>query len=546
MPVITYRANTLSQHFPFLSVHHGRTIIVPKQDQAFAYRANVLQNPTDEDKDVGIPQAFYMHNVMPSADGLQSIGFLQLIDPKPNTADFDEIYILRDINENRFLYSPSNGKNYVYDGNVGAWVSIVLAPVNNPTVPASNVVTVAYINGHTYIFYAKTGMFEYNSTTKVFDQVPITGVVSANLNGITASNGFLIAWDDFNIYRSSGLNALDMTPDITTGAGFSIPNDIRGKILICLPLPSGFVIYTTANAIGAVFTQNIRFPFQYTEINGSAGLTPPQQISWQYNGNFHILFTRGGLQKVDKSNSIPSYADVSDFLSQRQFEDYDDVNDIFTTTDLTTNLLVRLNIIEKRFFVISYGMTQFTHALVYDLFYRRWGKIKITHVAAFEYSIPSLYGDITWDGLQSITWDGLGLTTWTDLAVQILPAEHSKETLAFLQKDGTIKTVVFDLTPINNAGICVFGRYQFVRERLLGLTEIEIDCIKEGSNFEVKVLPSLDGSTLLPAVTPYLATNTGKFRRYLCDIWGKNHSIVTKGTFYHSSLELTFNPGSKM
>ncbi len=54
MPTISYRANTLSQHFPFLSQHHGRTIIVPKQDQAFALRANVLGNPADEDKQMKI------------------------------------------------------------------------------------------------------------------------------------------------------------------------------------------------------------------------------------------------------------------------------------------------------------------------------------------------------------------------------------------------------------------------------------------------------------------------------------------------------------
>ena len=546
MSTITYRANTLSQHFPFLSIHHGRTIIVPKQDQAFAYRANVLQNPSDDDREIGIPQAYYMHNVMPSSEGLQSIGFLSRLPGIPGTVDFNEIYILRDINENRFLYSPSNGKNYVFDGNIGVWASVPLVSALAPTIPAFNIVTVAYINGHTYIFYKKTGMFEYNSTTKVFDSVPITGVNVALLNGITASNGFLIAWDDFNIYRSSGLNALDMTPDITTGAGFSIPNDIKGKILICLALPSGFIIYTTANAIGAIFTQNIRFPFNYTEVNGSAGLTPPQQISWQYNGNYHFVWTRGGLQRIDKSNSMPIYADVSDFLSERIFEDYNDVTDTFTQTNLGSNLLVRLNVIEKRFFVISYGITQFTHALVYDLFFKRWGKIKINHVAAFEFSSSTVYGDVTWNGFLSLTWDDFGETTWNDLATQVLPTEHAKETLAFLQADGTVQTVIFDQTQTADIAVCVLGRYQFVRERLLNLNEIEIDCVQELSNFTLKVLPSIDGTTYLPAVTPYLAINSGKFRKYQCDIWAKNHSLVAKGTFYLASLVLTMNPGAKM
>lgn len=546
MPVITYRANTLSQHFPFLSVHHGRTIIIPKQDQAFAYRANVLQNPSDDDRDIGIPQAYYMHNVMPSSEGLRSIGFTKIISPIPTVNDFDDIYILRDINENHFLYSPSNGKNYIFDGNVGFWVSTALNSTASPIIPASNVITIAYINGRTFVFYKNTGLFEYDSTNKIFNLIPLIGVTAANLNGITASNGFLIAWDDFNIYRSSALNPFDFTPDITNGAGFSIPNDIKGKIVICLPLPSGFVIYTTANAVGAVFTQNIRAPFQYSEINGSAGLTPPQQINWQYNGNFHLIWSHAGLQRVDKSNSVPAHADVSDFLAERTFEDYDDVTDTFSLTKLSSNLLVKLNVVEKRFFIISYGIKEFTHALIYDMFFKRWGKVKITHVAAFEFSNPSVYGDITWAGLKELRWSDFGETTWKEFGTQVLPTEHSKETVAFLQRDGTVKLVVFDLTQLTNSGVCIFGRYQYVRERLLNLNEIEVDCIEESSNFSLKVLPSMDGSTLLPAITPTLVINSGKYRKFQCDVWGKNHSIAAKGTFYLSSLELTMNPGSRM
>jgi len=546
MPTISYRANTLSQHFPFLSQHHGRTIIVPKQDQAFTLRANVLANPADEDKDIGIPQAYYMHNVMPVSEGLRSIGFTQQIAGLPGHLDFNAMAILRDVNENRFLYSPSDGKNYVFDGNVGVWASIPLSSASVPIIPAANIVTIAYINGHTYVCYKKTGIFEYNPITKIFDIVILTGVIAANLNGITSSNGFLIAWDDFNIYRSSGLDPLNLTPDITTGAGFSIPQDIKGKIVICLPVATGFIIYTTANAIGASFTQNIRFPFNYLEINGSGGITPPAQIFWQYNGTYHYIWTRAGLLRVDKTNAIPSFGDITDFLSDKIFEDYDEINDIFISTNLGGNLLVQVTVIEKRFLVVSYGITEFTHALVYDLIYKRWGKIKLTHVAAFEYFIPSIFNDITWDRLGTITWDGLGATTWNDLLFQLLPAEHAKQTLAFLQKDGTVKTVNFELTQLACAGICVLGKYQYVRERLLQLNEIEVNSIPQNSNFTLKVLPSMDGSTLLPAVTPFLAINLGKYRKYLCDVWGKNHSIVTKGTFYHSSLELTFNPGSKM
>jgi hypothetical protein len=539
MPTISYRANTLSQHFPFLTMNHGRTIIVPKQDQAF--KSNVISNPSDDDKDTGIPQAYYMHNVMPNSEGLQSIGFKQVIAPfDPTVVDFDEIYILRDIDENRFLFVPAGGTNYIFDGNIGIWTSI---PV--PAVIASTFVTVAYINGHTYICYEKTGIFEYNSTSKTFDVVPVIGITVSLIKGITASNGFLIAWDDFNVFRSSGLNPLDFTPDITVGAGSSIPEDIKGRIVICLPVSTGFIIYTTANAVGATFTQNIRFPFQYLEINGSAGIPPPRQVPWQYNSTYHYVWTRAGLQKVDKSSAIPVFGDVTDFLSQKIFEDYNDSTDTFTVTNLTSDLLVKIALAEKRFFVISYGITSYTHAIIYDLIYKRWGKIKINHVAAFEFFIPSVYGDITWNGLFDLSWDGLADSSWSDLGNQVLPTEHAKETLAFLQADGTIKVVNFELTQLDCSGVAILGKYQYIRERLLQINEIEVNSIPENSNFSLKILSSFDGTTLLPAVTPFLAKISGKFRKYLCDSWGKNHSIVAKGSFDLSSILLTMNLGYK-
>src|SRR5260221_1290681 len=111
--------------------------------------------------------------------------------------------ILRDPSENRFLYSPSNGANYVFDGNVGVWAPIPLRSAINPLPINSPIVTIAYVNGHTYICYKNTGDFEYNSTTKIFDDVVLTGILAANLNGITSSNGFLIASGDFNVFRSS-------------------------------------------------------------------------------------------------------------------------------------------------------------------------------------------------------------------------------------------------------------------------------------------------------------------------------------------------------
>jgi len=76
MPQITYRGNLSSKTFPFVAENFGRTIIVPQYDHTYVKHA---LDPQDPDKDVGIPQLYYCHNVMPHSAGVQSVGYTQLI-----------------------------------------------------------------------------------------------------------------------------------------------------------------------------------------------------------------------------------------------------------------------------------------------------------------------------------------------------------------------------------------------------------------------------------------------------------------------------------
>ena len=62
MSRITYRANLSAKSFPFLSQNWGRTIIVPQYDNTFNRQ---VTSSADVDADVGIPQIYYCHNVMP-------------------------------------------------------------------------------------------------------------------------------------------------------------------------------------------------------------------------------------------------------------------------------------------------------------------------------------------------------------------------------------------------------------------------------------------------------------------------------------------------
>src|SRR5882762_4894274 len=112
MPQATLRLNLHSASFPLLSYNQGRTVI---------YRDAGDQSPSgvsQENRWVSVPEAIYMHNILPTAQGLQSIGFRKAIPAaSPPITAFKQIFTLRDEHENKVLFVPGDSVVYVCDGN---------------------------------------------------------------------------------------------------------------------------------------------------------------------------------------------------------------------------------------------------------------------------------------------------------------------------------------------------------------------------------------------------------------------------------------------
>lgn len=539
MSQIQYSVNLSGDDIPLLSALKSSTVIVGKIDQDFELEINSNNRLQKEKR---IPQAYYAHNVMPTGQGYQSVGYIEKIAAHPTATDFNGAFTLRDIDENKSFFSPSGGKNYIWDRNIAQWRSV------NPIIGNETaLVTVAFLAGETYIYYEKIGCFKYNRVTQLLEAVVLIGLVTNQINGICAAQGFMLAWDDSNnVYRSQSTSPLDFTPDSALGSGAGVPEDIKGKIVVILPISNGYIVYTTDNAVGASFQQNIRYPFSYKEVTGSAGIASANHVSWLDNIGEHYAWTKAGLQKINKSVATPIFPELTDFLVAKIFEDYDTTIDDFIVTKLTSQVDVAVTVVGERFVVVSYGITPpvFTHAIVYDLAYKRFGKLKISHVNCFKFNIPNLSGDITWDMLGDLTWDDLGDTTWDDLGIQILTAETPKEIIAFLGMDGQIKIVNFDLVHTNDLGVLILGKYSYVRERLITIDSIEIDNFEENYNFTLVHFNSVNGKITKYKTNPFLELVDGLLKKYLCKRpfnTGKNHSFVFKGTFHLISVILTFH-----
>lgn len=534
----TLRGNLASANFPFVSDFQGRSIIIPQWDQNYDRQINTSADP---DRDKGIPQVFYMHNVMPTNNGYQSIGYDTAIAAmNPAVTDFTQYFLLRDAAENKALFSPASGNNYVYTVPAAGWASINPLPVGS--FPASGLITASYIHKRTFIYYEKIGAIEYDFTTQTFAVVPFAGLVATNIRGICSSVGYNIAFNDTTVFWSNTVDETDFVPSIITGAGSEIPSYCRGEIVVVLPVPQGFFIYTTKNIVSAFYSGNIRFPWIFREVPNSAGIKSTNNVAWQATLSLQYAWTTAGLMKIDRSGAEIVFPSLADFVAGRTFEDYDEGSATLLTTYYGSDFLTKLCFTGSRYLILSYGLTQLTHAVVYDTASKRWGKFKITHVEAFEWPAPNFFGVRTYDQLLGNTYDQLLGNTYDELSDQQFIVNSVKRDICFLQQDGTVKVVNFDVGNDTSNGVMLIGKYQFIRDSLVQLDQVEVECIRQNVSFVHKWLTTYDGKFFQQTTTPTLATLvTGSLSRlYQGRNIGMNHTLFFQGGFNLTSFLMTF------
>lgn len=508
MSQITYRGNLSAKGFPFLSENQGRSIIVGQYDNAFNRQ---VVSAEDTDKDIGIPQIYYCHNVMPHPQGFQSIAYQNLL--VGVQSGFSLIFSIRDNNNNRaYLATDIAGNFYIYNGS-GNWVLKQAIPT-----AAGLQVSTAFVSGITYVYVQGYGCFYYDFGLGTFTSVTLTALNITGTNaivGICPSAGYLIAWSTTTVYWSSTVDPTDFTPSLITGAGSGAVEGARGQINFCLPHLLGFIVYTLANAVAALFSGNSRFPFNFREIVASGGVSGQNLIALGADSGNHYTYTTSGFQLVSTSNSTTIYPELTDFIGGKLFEDFNDTTKTFSTVALTATMQKALNVIADRYLVVSYGISSLTHALVYDLVQKRYGKLKLNHVASFEYQLPSP-----------------------------IITEQPRQSLAFLQVDGSIQLVDFSVSNPASNGTMLLGKYQFVRPRFLTLDEINLENFRVGAVFALTNMYTLDGKNYLYN-TPTLVQSNGLYRKYQSRITGLNHSLLFQGAFEICSEVLVFHINGK-
>ncbi len=485
-----YNINLTDATFPMLSEQQTRTVMGQERGKA----------PSDNDR-IGIA---YCHNVMPSKRGLNSISFLPVISALPSLpfgAAFSDTRVIFGSERSRVdLAWDTQGNIYALLEGSTAWISLPATIPNtlSPTFTTESV-TIGTVNGVSHIFYSTIGSFTYNETTNQLDAETLTGLNISTILGVVASSGYLVAYTENAIAWSSTIDPTDFIPSAVTGSGGGNVAGTKGKILFIVANTLGLVVYTGANTLAGTYTGNVQFPFKFREVENSEGGISLDRTAYEANSSSQFVYSKAGLQTLNSRAAETILPEVTDFLAGRKFEDFDEVTKLYQITDLTPaqTMLKKIKFIASRYLVISYGITSFTHALVFDTSLKRLGKLKIAHVDCFEY---------------------IGAQT-----------EISKETIAFLLPTGEVKILDFS-SPAVSTGVLILGKLQFSRTRLITLLGVEVEGSSGKLDVTISTQASLDGKTFTN-VEGTVAASEANYVETVFKNTAKNHSIVLIGNF---------------
>lgn len=543
--------------FPLLSTHASRSVCIPALD-------GVARTPrtfmgSDENIDYNIPQIIYCENVLPTRSGIKSVGYQQVIAPTVNN-DFDSIFPLRDADENTVLYSPSHGKNYIYDDVLAAWSTEDIPTIWGLTlaagsVPADSKVTYAYVDGKTFVCYSRLqsttavdmSIMQWDAATKSL--IPATSIITnlpfavGEIDGISSSSGYLLVWSGLTIawapFNGAAFNFEIYSSGNFTGAGYQIPEDVQGPITAIIGMPGGFIAFTTRNAIGASYhAQSIAAPWVFREIPDAGGMDNYEQATVEGSLGKLIAYTTSGMQSLSLNSAELAFPAVSDFIAARSSERYDFGNHTLVQGAVSTDLFTKLTAVGNRYIVISYGYYPgtFSFALIYDLGLKRWGKVRIVHRDCFYYTQKPVSAGLTYAMLLDVSYADTAPETYagTNLAPErVTAAQHA---LAFMKSTGEVVLGIWsDESRAEDEAVAIIGRVQLTRTSNTQLNTVEAEGLKSG---EIEIMPSYDGRTL--AETQVLTTieSVGDFRKAGGMISCKNFNVVIEGTFDLSTLIL--------
>ena len=559
MAQIAIRFNTQQMYFPLLSEQCGRTIIGAQNDLTYTPKVSPDSRATETPVDRGTPMIYYAHNVMPTIYGMQSVSLKEEVYAGTVGTFYGDIHRITGakcnstlsgggtiwtlteaqlVNINNFPFATegeyrpttSGQRSYIARVNVGAGVLKLaylqqngvwaLVP-NSPDLTPDNNISVANVNGYTYIWVPTIGACIFDCDTGKIAVRDWNGISITGVRGIVSANGYTLTYSRTNLAWSSSVDVEDFVPSDVSGAGGGSIQEAKGDIVCARNTQLGLKLFTKGNIVSAYYTGNDLYPFELQEVSGSDGVLDEKMVTTGEAKNIHYAFTGSGIQKVTTNTAQAIQPMMSDFIDQGVYENYNETSGDFTTQQLGADLTHALELIAGRYIVLSYGPQSFgnsyTHAIIFDMILNRMGKVKVNHVRPMSYT-PLVVG------------------TYLD----------TKGNIAFLQDTGRIVRIDLTLGAATSNGVVLFGKVQAAHNSMLTLDEAHFENIR--GEVEITDNASLDGKTVYAKRTGYEfpEDSTKLLRRYFFDNTALSHSILIKGSFELVTILLMFKMAGRL
>lgn len=502
-----YRAGLYNPVFPFTTDRFGRSVILGQIDQASV--RSTSQSAQDASTTTQVPQMYYCHNVMPTEYGVQSVAFSPYTSAFPGATDFRQMLQLQDgLGRSAYLGITSTDQVYISFPNFATWQ--LLATV---TGAGTALVTAAFVKSVTYIYFANYGCYEYDFDTNTLQSVSLNGLSNSDVIGILTISGYMLAWTVDQLAWSTPGDPTEFDP-LQEGAGGGAVEGARGAIVVCAATSSGFIVYTTANAVAATYSSNQDFPFNFRELAQSGGISVPEHVDYSSQTSGQYAYTTQGLQLISVQSAQTVFPELTDFLSGKRYEYFDTALNQLIVIKLTASMSKAVRVIGSRYLAISYGLPgadSYSHVLIYDGLLKRYGKLKYDHVQV----VDLFLGDESFD----------------------IP----RRSIGLLKNTGEVSVVNLDMYADAADSVLILGKYQLIRQRFLQVDAVDFEGIEQEDSFTVHDAYSIDGKNQFVSASLVPNVASGFLRSFYCSIAAMNHSFIVKGTFALNTVILRFH-----
>lgn len=517
----TYRANLSAKTVPIDPLLFGRSVIMKGNDSNYAPN---LASKLDTDKDIGLPQVLYIANCLPTEYGYASMSFYGDDSACPHTPYL--AFPVRSATESATLVHTTEGFLYRLrkeseSDPVPRFVPIGYFP---------GTMTYAHVSGTTYIYVANVGCYSYDFVTGALVPEILLGLTASAILGLTATGGYLLAWSEDAIAWSSLLDPTDFVPSLDTGAGGGSVEGAKGALTVCVSNSTGIYVFTATNCISAQLSNNARYPFNFKEILGSAGLSSVQSVSYEGNQNSAYAFTTSGFQQITHQAAKTLWTELHENgLTSPIWDENTVISGSIVQGKAGKIPGAKLATIASKYVCVSIPHPTepyFTQIWIYDLALDKWGRLVKDHRDVFE-TEEFRIGIMTRDNRY----------VWVDSPFLPAPSVPRDPDVAYLAA----------------------GRFQHTRSRVLVLQAVELENLYPRNIFnaegfqvaedfypEVFNLASLDGKSGAFAPVQRVVKAGGgdeAFATYKLRKTGVNHTVMLKGYFKLNTLLLTYSPG---